>query len=145
LFLGAIAVVTLAAIGLSAGGWCAAMVAMLHPAQYAAAIVMSGYFRPEFGPFYEAFPPGSPLAARYDLVALAKRAPPPVALWLVTSHTDSVSYRSSAALLKVARPPLAVSATVFQNAGHRVSLWQGLLPGSLTWLGANVPGFKATP
>jgi len=38
-----------------------------------------------------------------------------------------------------------VSATVFQNAGHRVSLWQGLLPGSLTWLGANVPGFKATP
>jgi len=134
-----------AAIGLSAGGWCAAMVAMLHPAQYAAAIVMSGYFRPEFGPFYDAFPPGSPLAARYDLVALAKRAPPPVALWLVTSHTDSVSYRSSAALLKVARPPLAVSATVFQNAGHRVSLWQGLLPGSLTWLGANVPGFKATP
>ena len=145
MFLGAIAVVTLAAIGLSAGGWCAAMVAMLHPAQYAAAIVMSGYFRPEFGPFYDTFPPGSPLAARYDLVALAKRAPPPVALWLVTSHTDSVSYRSSAALLKVARPPLAVSATVFQNAGHRVSLWQGLLPGSLTWLDANVPGFKATP
>jgi len=134
-----------AAIGLSAGGWCAAMVAMLHPAQYGAAIVMSGYFRPEFGPFYDAFPPGSPLAARYDLVALAKRAPPPVALWLVTSHTDSVSYRSSAALLKVAKPPLAVNATVFQNAGHRVSLWQGLLPGSLTWLGANVPGFKATP
>lgn len=133
------------AIGLSAGGWCAAMVAMLHPAQYAAAIVMSGYFRPEFGPFYDAFPPGSPLAARYDLVALAKRAPPPVALWLVTSHTDSVSYTSSAALLKVAKPPLAVSATVFQNAGHRVSLWQGLLPSALTWLGANVSGFKAIP
>jgi hypothetical protein len=133
-----------AAIGLSAGGWCAAMVAMLHPAQYAAAIVMSGYFRPEFGPFYDAYPPGSPLAARYDLVALAKRAPPPVALWLVTSHIDSVSYSSSAALLKVAKPPLALSATVFQNAGHRLSLWQALLPGSLTWLGANVPGFKAT-
>ena len=36
-------------IGLSAGGWCAAMVAMLHPAQFAAAIVLGGYFRPEFG------------------------------------------------------------------------------------------------
>ena len=134
-----------AAIGLSAGGWCAAMVAMLHPAQYAAAIVMGGYFRPEFGPLYDAFPPGSPLAARYDLVALAKRAPPPVALWLETSHTDAVSYNSSAALLRAAKPPLAVNATVLQHAGHRVSLWQGLLPGSLTWLGANVPGFKATP
>lgn len=49
-----------AAIGLSAGGWCAAMVAMLHPAQYAAAIVMSGYFRPEFGPFYDASPGSEP-------------------------------------------------------------------------------------
>ena len=39
-----------AAIGLSTGGWCAAMVALLHPAQYSTAIVMGGYFRPEFGP-----------------------------------------------------------------------------------------------
>jgi enterochelin esterase-like enzyme len=134
-----------AAIGLSAGGWCAAMVAMLHPAQYSAAIVMSGYFRPEFGPFYEAYPPGSPLGARYDLVALTRRNPQPVAIWLLTSHGDAVSYRSSAAIIKAARPPLAVDAIVLQNAGHRISLWQGVLPNSLTWLGANVPGFKAKP
>jgi enterochelin esterase-like enzyme len=134
-----------AAIGLSSGGWCAAMVAMLHPAQYAAAIVMSGYFRPEFGPFYEPYPPRSSLTARYDLVALTRRKPPPVALWLLTSHVDAVSYSSSAALIKAARPPLAVDANVLQNAGHRISLWQGVLPNSLTWLGANVSGFKATP
>ena len=134
-----------AAIGLSAGGWCAAMVAMLHPAQYAAAIVMGGYFRPEFGPLYDPFPPGNKLAARYDLVALSRRAAPPVAIWVETSHADAVSYNSSAALLKAARPPLAVDATVLQHAGHRMSLWQGLLPGSLTWLGANVSGFKAAP
>jgi S-formylglutathione hydrolase FrmB len=131
-----------AAIGLSAGGWCAAMVAMLHPAQYGAAIVMGGYFRPEFGPFYDAYPPGGRLAARYDLVALSKRKPPPVAIWLETSHADAVSYNSSAAFLKAAKPPLAVDATILQHAGHRISLWQGLLPGSLNWLGANVTGFK---
>ena len=134
-----------AAIGLSAGGWCAAMVAMLHPAQYAAAIVMGGYFRPEFGPFYYPYPTHGQLAARYDLVALTRRNPPPVAIWLQTSHADPVSYNSSAAFLKAAKPPLAVNAMILQNAGHRVSLWQGLLPGSLTWLGANVPGFKPTP
>jgi len=134
-----------AAIGLSAGGWCAAMVAMLHPAQYAAAIVMGGYFRPEFGPFYYPYPTQGRLAARYDLVALSRRNPPPVAIWLQTSHADPVSYNSSAAFLKAAKPPLAVNAMILQNAGHRVSLWQGLLPGSLTWLGANVPGFKPTP
>ena len=134
-----------ATIGLSAGGYCAAMVALLHPAQYSAAIVMSGYFRPEFGPFYEAYPPRSQLAARYDLVALTRRKPQPVAIWLLTSHADVVSYSSSVAFLKAAKPPLAVDATVLQNAGHRLSLWQGLLPGSLNWLGANAPGFKPTP
>ena len=134
-----------ATIGLSAGGWCAATVVMLHPAQYSAAIVMGGYFRPEFGPYYEAYPPGSRLAVRYDMVAQAKRKPPPVAIWLETSHADPVSYGSSAAFIKSAKPPLAVNATIYQHAGHRLSLWQGLVPRSLTWLGANVAGFKPTP
>src|SRR5450631_854254 len=134
-----------AAIGLSAGGWCAAMVTMLHPAQYSAAIVMGGYFRPEFGPYYNPYPAKGRLASHYDLIALTRRNPPPVAIWLETSHADPVSYTSSAAFLKATKPPLAVDATVLQHAGHRISLWQGLLPASLTWLGANVPGFKATP
>jgi len=131
-----------ATIGLSTGGWCAAMAAMLHPAQYSAAIVMAGYFRPEFGPFYEPYASVSKLAKRYDLVHLAHTTPPPVAIWLETSHADPVSYSSSAALLKAARRPLALDALVLQRAGHRISIWQGLLPRSLTWLGANVPGFK---
>ena len=118
------------------------MAAMLHPAQYSAAIVMGGYFSPEFGPFYEPYPPGSPLAARYDLVALARRHPPPVAIWLETSHADPVSYRSSAAFLKVTRPPLSVDAIVLQHAGHRLALWQAILPRTLVWLGANVPASR---
>ena len=130
-----------ATIGLSAGGWCAAMATMLHPAQYAAAIVMGGYFRPDFSPTYLPYPASSPLTARYDLIRLSRRAPPPVALWVETSHTDAVSYGSSAALLRGVRAPMAVDATVLQHAGHRVSLWQGLLPTSLQWLGAHVPGF----
>ena len=116
------------------------MATMLHPAQYAAAVVMGGYFRPEVNPFYQPYPPSSPLVD--DLVARAKRKPPPVAIWLETSHPDPVSYRSSAALLGVARPPLAVHAVVLQNERHRTSLWQALLPGSLAWLGANLPGFR---
>jgi enterochelin esterase-like enzyme len=130
-----------ATIGLSAGGWCAATTAMLHPAQFGGAIVMGGYFRPEFGAAYDPFPPHSPAAARYDLVALARRSPPPLALWIETSHVDPVSYSSSAALLKAARPPLSVTAKVLQNSGHRIGVWQGLLPEALSWLGADVPGF----
>ena len=134
-----------ASIGLSTGGWCAAMAAMLHPAQYGGAIVMGGYFRPDFSPAYDPYPPGSRLEARYDLVALGKRAPPPVAMWLETSHTDRLSYSSSAALLKVVKSPMAVQAIVLQHAGHRFDVWQGLLPSSLRWLGANLSGFRFTP
>jgi enterochelin esterase-like enzyme len=131
-----------ATVGLSAGGWCAAMATMLHPAQYGAAIVMGGYFRPELSPFYQPYPHGSPRATRYDLVALARWSPPPVAIWLETSHADATSYRSSAAFLAAARPPLAVHAVVLQHAGHRTSLWTALLPESLQWLGANLSGFS---
>jgi enterochelin esterase-like enzyme len=131
-----------ATIGLSSGAWCAAEVTMLHPAQYSAAIVMGGYFRPEFGPFYQPYPPGGALAKRYNLVALAKKAPPAVAIWLETSHSDRVSYPSSVDFLKAARAPTAVDATVLEHAGHRISLWKGLLPKALDWLGTNIPGFR---
>jgi len=130
-----------ATIGLSAGGWCAAMATMLHPAQYSAAVVMGGYFSPWFGPNYEGVRPGSPGAARYDLVAVARR-PPPVALWLETSHSDPMSYTSSARFLKGVRPPLSVDAVVLRNAGHRIAIWRDLLPQALTWLGRTVPGFR---
>jgi len=129
-------------IGLSAGGWCAAVVAMHHPAQFAAAVVLGGYFRPLFGPLYRPFAPGSAAAAPYDLVRLARADPPPVALWLQTSSADGTSYPTSAALLKAARAPLAVRATVLQHAGHRLTVWRGLLPAALDWLGADVPGFR---
>jgi enterochelin esterase-like enzyme len=132
-----------ATIGLSAGGWCAAMAAMLHPSQFGGAIVMGGYFRPEFGAGYAPFPQGSDAWRRYNLVALARTSPMPLALWVETSHADPGSYRASTDLLKAARPPLSVTQTVLQNAGHRIGVWQGLLPSALRWLGTNLPGFAA--
>ena len=132
-----------ATVGMSAGGWCAAMAAMLHPAQYGGAIVMAGYFRPVFGPLYEPFPVDSDSERRYDLVDLVRRQPPPTALWLGTSHADTLSYPTSAAVIARAKQPLSVSATVLQNAGHRTMVWLDLLPAALDWLGRSVPGFAA--
>lgn len=131
-----------ATAGLSAGGWCAAMATMLHPAQYGAAIVLGGYFYPDFSPFYEPYPPNSPLNKRYNLVTLARHAPPPVAMWLETSHMDPLSYRSTSVFLHSLKPPLAVHAVVLQHAGHRIGVWEALLPSALRWLGASLAGFR---
>ncbi|MCW2818966.1 MAG: putative esterase [Marmoricola sp.] len=130
-----------ATIGYSAGGWDAAMSTVLHPAQYAAGIVLGGYFRPEFGPFYEPYAASSPLSRRYDLPAVVAHTPPPVALWVETSHADAVSYTSSADFLHHLRNPTAVHTVVLQNAGHRDSVWIALLPQALAWLGTHVAGF----
>ena len=130
-------------IGLSAGGWCAAMSTMLHPQTYGGAIVMGGYWRPAFsGP--PPFPPGSPQAQRYDLVALARRSAPQVALWVETSHADRVSYRTSQVMLASARAPLSITAVVLTHAGHRLGVWRDLTPRALAWLGRTLPGFAPT-
>jgi hypothetical protein len=130
-----------ATIGLSVGGWCAAMATMLHPDQYAAGIVMGGYFAPDFPRGYQPYPRNSALAYRYNLVALAEHRPPPVALWLETSHSDGLSYPSSARLLSVARSPLSLDVLALTHAGHRMSLWISELPMVIRWLGRSIPGF----
>jgi pimeloyl-ACP methyl ester carboxylesterase len=127
-------------MGLSAGGWCAAMAALRHPAQYGAAVVMGGYFAPDFSAGYRPLAPGA--AAGYDLVRLEQRRRPPVALWLETSRNDRLSYPSSAAFLRAVAPPTAVQATVLQDGGHRLSLWRPMLGSALDWVGARIPGFR---
>lgn len=131
-----------ATLGMSAGAWCAAMATMLNPRAYAAGIVMGGYFRPEFTDTYQPFVSDSALARRYDLIALARNHPPPVALWLETSRSDPLSYPSSSQLLAAARAPLSVRAVVLLHAGHRFSVWTPLLPKALRWLGAYIAGFR---
>jgi enterochelin esterase-like enzyme len=129
-----------AAAGLSAGGWCAAMAALLHPAKYGAAIVFGGYFKPDFGTNYRPF--GAKLPPRYDLVALARSNPPPLAMWVETSHSDKLSYSSTAAFLKAVRAPLSVRVVEFAHAGHSIPLWASLVPDAVQWLATQVPGFR---
>jgi hypothetical protein len=103
---------------------------------------MGGYFQPEFGASYQPFAAGSVAAERYNLIALAQKDPPPVALWVQTSHSDSVSYPSTSQLLAAARAPLSIHAVVLEHAGHRFGVWTPLVPKALTWLGTNIPGFR---
>jgi S-formylglutathione hydrolase FrmB len=126
--------------GMSAGGYCAAMATMLHPSTFSAALVLAGYFSPLFGN-WQPYPGNDPALTRYDLLALARHRPPPVALWVFVSRTDPLSYPQTAALVTKARAPLSVTAQFAANGGHRLTLWRQQLPAALTWLGASIPGF----
>jgi enterochelin esterase-like enzyme len=134
-----------ATLGLSAGGWCAAMAALRHPAQYGVAIVMGGYFAPDFSQGYRPLLRGSAMARGYDLVRRERTARPPVAVWLVTSRTDKLSYPSSSRFLRAAVPPTSVHAIVLADGGHRLSIWRPLVGSALDWLGARIPGFRPLP
>lgn len=132
-----------ASLGYSYGGWCSALLGMRHSSTFVASIVLLGYFRPDFDPDYEPIPADSPYLHQYDLVQVAKQDPPPVALWILTSKQDELSYPSTSALLADARPPLSVTADVLSRGGHRAQVIMPAIPTSLDWLGREMPGFRA--
>lgn len=134
-----------ATFGLSAGAWCASMLAMLHPDLYSAAISLGGYYQPTFESPYVPFKPNGPQWDHYDLVKVARDRPPATALWVQTSKTDPVSYGTTRELLAATRAPTSVTADVLPNAGHRMGVWVGLLPQTLRWLAATAPGFHPAP
>jgi enterochelin esterase-like enzyme len=127
--------------GVSAGAYCAAMLAMLHPDTFSAAISIAGYVRPSWSNWVP-FSPGDPTSARYDLVALAGRRPPSTALWLFASRHDATAYPAATALLAATRAPLSVTARISNIGGHGYMWWTPWLPVALTWLGHTVSGFS---
>lgn len=112
---------------------------MRHPDVFGASISLLGYFRPSFSPGYH--PLTSATRAGYDLVSIAHRNPPPVAMWILASREDHGSYATAGPFLSAARPPLDVTSTVLAHGGHRNSLFTPFGPAALTWLARSLPGF----
>ncbi len=129
-----------ATLGYSYGGWCAASVTVRHPSVYGAAVVFEGYFEPDFGTGYD--PLRATQLRAYDLVAIARQSPPPVAIWAFASRQDSLSYPSTARFVEAARAPLSMTAVIVKHGGHRESLYTPYIPGALRWLAQTMPGFR---
>lgn len=132
------------ALGYSAGGWCSTMASMLHPSVFATAIALGGYWRPDFDPSFAPFGPGSAPWRRYDLVDLAERHAPPVAVWTLCGRQDKLAYPTTSRIITRARAPLSVTATILPQGAHAVDVWQPHFPAALTWLGASSAGFAPT-
>jgi S-formylglutathione hydrolase FrmB len=132
-----------ATMGYSYGGWCSAMLGVRHPDVFAGAIVLEGYFRPDFSRSYDPITPGSAAARGYDLVRTARTDPPPIAMWVMTSRTDSLAYPTTAQFIHDARPPTSVTTVLLKTGGHRVDVFRPYVRTSLIWLGQTLPGFRA--
>lgn len=131
-----------AVTGYSFGGWCSALLGVRHPDVFAASIVLGGYFRPDFSRAYDPIVPGSAAARGYDLVHTARTSPPPLAMWIMASRADSLSYPTTAEFIHEARPPLSVTTVLLQTGGHRMNVFEPYIRESLIWLGQTVPGFR---
>lgn len=130
-----------ATAGYSAGGFCAAFITMHHPDRFGAALVYGGYFRPTFSPGYAPYDEQTLRSSRYDLTRLAATDPPPVALWVMSSKGDTMSYPTTAKLIQNARAPLSVTSLIARSGGHAFANWVPDTPASLTWLGRSLSGF----
>ncbi len=130
-----------AAMGFSMGGWCSAVLTMLHPQQYAAGIVMGGYF--QYDPAdYVPFPRDSAQAQQHDLVALAgSSSAPAVSMFVASSQDDPESWPTTKTFLAAAEAPLSVTSLVARTGGHRSDVWLAQMPKALQWLGSTAAGF----
>lgn len=128
-------------LGYSAGGWCAAMMPMVHPDSFSAGIVLGGYFRPWWGPAKPPADQADDLARRLDLVEVARRARPRVALYVQTAKDDKSSWPTTKLFLGRVHAPTAVTAEVNQRGGHTFNLWVPGMVRGVQWLGRTVPGF----
>ncbi|MCX4790605.1 MULTISPECIES: alpha/beta hydrolase [unclassified Streptomyces] len=133
-----------ATMGYSTGGFCAVNTAFHHPARYAAAASLSGYFTPvtdaSTGDLYG----GRPGVRQWnDPQWQAARHHADVPLYVVAGRADPEAQRAIEHLKAVARghPPITTGES--PAGGHNFSVWSKACPAAFEWLAAHLP--PATP
>jgi len=126
-----------AVAGYSAGGHCAAKLALEHPDRYRAGISLSGYNDPaQEGKSLTAKDPH--LREVSNPVNILKNAaqPPKVALYVTGNKGDG--YEAGEALKAAAKAPTTV--TVVETTGpHASDVWRPMVPTMFTWLSSVIP------
>ncbi|MFD8980257.1 alpha/beta hydrolase [Streptomyces sp. NPDC059564] len=122
--------------GYSAGAYCAAKLAVLHPDRYSAAVSLSGYNDPGQEPS-SLVAQDPELRRTHNLKALLQAAPvpPPVALWMSGAEQDG--YLSGMDLKALAKNPTTVHAEKV-TGGHNLESWSKQLPQTFDWLSKTV-------
>lgn len=126
-------------IGYSAGGYCAADLALRHPGEYAAGASLSGYAEPGIK-----IGNGTENTLYNDLWRIRHLPVPAVALYLASARTDGAPLRDTRALARAAHAPLSVTTSYIDGGGHNVQTWQAMEAPAFDWLSTQL-GRPITP
>ncbi|MEV8509249.1 alpha/beta fold hydrolase [Actinoplanes sp. NPDC051475] len=120
-------------IGYSAGGFCAMNLALRHPERYAAAASLSGDSRPAI-----TIGDGSEHTTNNISWRLRHLPPPRVALYVGWAADDTESRDGSRDVVRLARPPLSVTAVELPRGGHSPTLWRRMASPAFDWLSGHL-------
>ncbi|MBL7259341.1 esterase [Actinoplanes sp. LDG1-01] len=116
-------------IGYSAGGFCAMNLALRHPGRYAAAASLSG----DAGPGITVGD-GSEKTTNNVAWRLAHLPQPRISLYVTWAADDAQSRDGSRAVVRAARPPIALTAVELPRGGHSMALWRRMEGPAFDWL-----------
>jgi S-formylglutathione hydrolase FrmB len=125
-----------ALVGYSTGGFCAVNLALRHPARFAAAASLAGYFRPlidrSTGDLYQ---DDLDLRRANDpRLMIGQARPAPVHLFLTAGADDRNAQRDLKAFAPMVRAPDTAVVIADRPGGHNFTTWHSILPDLFTWL-----------
>jgi S-formylglutathione hydrolase FrmB len=133
--------------GYSEGGFCAANLALRHPASYGIAASMSGYFQPLPIDGIDPFSGNGVARLANDPMWLAERhvaGQPLPAFWLMAGKSDQADVLSTRTMATLLRPFEQVPVVLVPRVEHTFSAWIPAVPKMITWasprLYAGLPG-----
>jgi len=125
------------AAGYSSGGYCAANLALRHPASFGAVAVLNGYYRAADGPAAAALSNNQSLEAAnsplYQAEQLNLNSSPLPAFWVAAGTHDKADY-PAAAMFATAMNRVQQVPFVKLSASDTANAWSAALPAALAWL-----------
>lgn len=126
------------AMGHSTGGYCAAKLAMMAPAQFPVAVSLSGYFTPQeddtTGSLYGG---DEKIRQENDLLWRVKNMKTPNIALLASIGQDEKGAEgidNNQAFITAVKPPMDAQLKVVADGGHNFATYQKVMPSAFSWL-----------
>lgn len=121
-------------VGISAGGWCAAMISIRHPEQFMSGGSIAGYFTPEPS---KSLPQKVrvELLKEYDLRRIVIKNQPDTSIIATLSPSDHGSYFQTLHFVNDLKNSLKIKTLYLKHQGHNFTAWLPAITPILNWFG----------